>query len=493
MGDPSSGGRVESSERMEAVNTCEGRDAMTFDVKAAREEVIAIDQRWESGDNDDRVGAHLDARALLDRALDALAAGWEPAGDVVREATRAAFDAWGGDRLHTFADFRPLIAAALRAAGRLPAPVEITGDVVERACETAWASRNALSVWQSMSGLDRSQWRGMIEAALRSAGRPSPAIITDEVVEEAAKLALAAPWNKDGDHVDPEQWADMNDGAREFYLGEARAVLEYAASRGVAPASPIVVRPSDDTIERATKAMLAAMPATVDTGAEERLMQYRCAALVGINDPNFKVIEDGKAGSEVTPEQEIEIRKLNAERTAGEWHAMLPEDQRGASVGHVGPGFCRNFPAATAIRADIHKVSAQLHVDGGWEQHARNAAFIAGASWGVPALLSELDALRARIAGCAKPGWRGGDGVKALSPAEVEIASASAVAEAVAQTNERLTRGHRWNCVNAGIGEAVAEAMRAAGWCVVTKPSPGGDHTILGFSAERRDRCIAKG
>lgn len=221
--------------------------AALFDVVAAREERARIDADWEGGDRASEWTAFESMRALLDRALDALAAGWEPAGDVVE---RAAIAACKANPLDEPTNYRAIARAVLASAGRLPAPVEITDAMVEEAAILSW-----------LTG-DESETR--------------------------------------------ESWTTASEGMRNGYRHEARAVLEYAASRGVA-------QPVAETSRRYTPspAMTNAMPllsvcvsaglteaqtiewlaaalessqrqrsAPVDTGIADRLTRYRCAAVI---------------------------------------------------------------------------------------------------------------------------------------------------------------------------------------------------------------------
>lgn len=147
------------------------------------------------------------------------------------------------------------------------------------------------------------------------AERPEPFDVTDDVVEDAARVA----WCADGEGVDT--WNSIRSEDRTWRLREARAVLEYAAGKIGAPHKPIdgktrassrVYRPSGDptripllcecistglteeqTINRLSQALgvladdlqrcVTENRATPPAGPSvaERLVAYRCAVATG--------------------------------------------------------------------------------------------------------------------------------------------------------------------------------------------------------------------
>lgn len=335
-----------------------------FDVAAAREEMARIDADWGAGEYG---GAYRSARALLDRALAAIDAGWpEPTGDVVERAALAI----GGTRLgHALAtkwpshvhesereECRRGALAVLRSVGRLPDPVwdvaaetEAASEGVMHAAEVAYlAARLGRSQadWCARSDDERSRY----VAAVRGMGPhpdAAPVVITDAMVEEAAIRAWCAP-DEDGLTDERVNWSRDSEAKRQRYRNEGRAVLEYAASRGVSPASAEPPKTDDvgDSAERVARALWMGpmsfdnatratrdahiasgrraviafdneetpdAPVSVDTGAAERLTRYRCAALQGL-------LASGSPGGAVT--------SAGAENNA---HAMLAAERTPAN------------------------------------------------------------------------------------------------------------------------------------------------------------------
>ncbi len=275
--------------------------AYDFDVKAARETMARIDAAWErAAYRHEAESVYADARALLHKALAAIDAGWpEPAGDVVERAAEAALAAAGG------------------------------ADSLSTRCSST-----------------REYWTNVARAVLRSAGRlPEP--VTDAMVEEAAAVLRG---HKQGilRLVDARaSWEHADDETQRINVGQARAVLEYAAARGVAPA-PVaetsrVYRQAEpdprllvlatcaelgwteaQTIEQLAAFTIGTLDGCarmaeltkrnmadprVDTGAAERLTRYRCAAVHFID-----------RGHDMTLEQTSDI----VERYA---HAMLAAER----------------------------------------------------------------------------------------------------------------------------------------------------------------------
>ncbi len=248
--------------------------AYDFDVKAAREELARIDRAWSDAPTcTQHKAAFDDANRLLNKALAAIDAGWpEPAGDVVERA-----------------------ALALRN--------DVLGDDAE-----VWPAH--VDEWA------RETYRRNARAVLRSAGRlREPVAITDAVVEEAARIGWCVSYRETA-----ETWAYALDATKATLRRVSRAVLEYAASRGAAPA-PTVSQPFRQTTDMPRLAILAAcvrgslselatvhrlserievlerersgllelsgsaifgtVAAPIDTGAAERLTRYREALLMG--------------------------------------------------------------------------------------------------------------------------------------------------------------------------------------------------------------------
>ncbi len=234
------------------------------DVAAWREELARIDAAWAIADGGfDATSAFHDARALLDKALSVIDAGWpEPTGDVVS-----------------------------------------VRDIIGRV-------RDVMRDEPTISAV------GVIEEFEREANKiplRTSGAITDEMVEEAAKRAYDAPLSE-GPSPNVGMWDGLNWHQKTERRNEARAVLEYAASRGVAPASPVSrpFRPTESmlrgsvmveacararfteeetiakliehagVIEREQRRLLELTSprmatSAVDTGAAERLTRYRCA------------------------------------------------------------------------------------------------------------------------------------------------------------------------------------------------------------------------
>jgi hypothetical protein len=73
---------------------------------------------------------------------------------------------------------------------------------------------------------------------------------------------------------------------------------------------------------------------------------------------------------------------------------------------------------------------------------------------------------------------------KILTPAEVEVASAHHVSDAIRVANKALIEGRRYTLVNPGIADAVSEALRASGWTVTARLADGkGPTVVLEFAA----------
>ena len=249
---------------------------MNFSTKEARAELARIDANWskcsKSGSAD--FNFH-DLRAAYIRALDAIDAGWEfTDADVVEAAvagweatnrentwitisafkrnerlaeTRAALTSVGRSA-HAPAPPRPMLSTDLRQLasyideiGKLPsfATLPWLARVTDEAADAIDDRRDdvAMRLAARIAELEA-------EKATRA---PSP--ITDAMVEEAAERAYAAPDGKEGS-------------SEETRRNEVRAVLEWAATRNLAP-------------------IAATAPPTPDDGRAKRLTRYRCAILGG--------------------------------------------------------------------------------------------------------------------------------------------------------------------------------------------------------------------
>lgn len=156
-----------------------------FDVPAARVEMARIDAAWGNcGKSASASVAYHDARAMLDKALAAIDAGWpEPAGDVVERGAKAAHVAeypceeWTDLDPHAQREYITTARAVLRSAGRLPpvAPMAITPEVVEEAACRLWCSptsggiRGTVDGWNFKCDEDKQTTRNEARAVLEYA------------------------------------------------------------------------------------------------------------------------------------------------------------------------------------------------------------------------------------------------------------------------------------------------------------------------------------
>ncbi len=286
------------------------------DLAAWREELAKADRLWAKGWASSHAHAYRRVVALLGCALDALAAGWEPAVDVVERAAIAlcgykngehayvtACESWKHQDVATQAANLAQARAVLRSAGRLPEPADVVTvrsiigrvrDVmrdeptispvgvieeferatnkiplraqdpvdIEGACEAAWNAGDSIATvgtWQHQSDNERDIWRDFVRCAFAHVGR-KPVAITNEVVEAASIRAWCS-----GASGTIESW--HNGAPQDAIRRDTRAVLEYAASRGVAP-SPIA---SGDSWDQAPDALERAAIVAWCAGAPGRL------------------------------------------------------------------------------------------------------------------------------------------------------------------------------------------------------------------------------
>jgi hypothetical protein len=300
-----------------------------YDTEAAREELERIDRAWA----DDPRGGYISARALLDRALAAIDAGW-PAPVPTVDIEGAAIAAWRIDRGQFPGQFRNehpmtrdlhtrIARAVLSHVGRseaAPVPdieginaalAQFTdGETVHTGAEIVALVRRLLVQRQG----DHVDYNAITQKynALICETLPSPRPITDAMVEEAA----VESWLMSDDGDTRESWAAASDRMRDGYRREARAVLEYAASLGglahaasrryalpIGETRPILCTAYDMTEEQVIRRLVGALdlladdlrrcveeshapvvtaPQSVPSEAE-RLTRYRCAAASGFS------------------------------------------------------------------------------------------------------------------------------------------------------------------------------------------------------------------
>jgi hypothetical protein len=237
-------------------------NAERFDMAATRTALVRIDDAWDRGLTTPSNSFH-EVRALLDRALAAIDAGWpEPAGDVVERATVAAWDAWDGERIHTFSQFRPMVKAALRSAGRMPEPFAITDEMVEAAARVAWLAPD-----DTGKGGPEESWSGLLERNKRTRRNEARAVL-----EYAATLQPAAPTSRP---FRPS--ADMVRGSVMIEALSRANFTEEQTIEALTEHAAILERDARRLPETSAARISVPILPRVDP-REERLTRYRCAA-----------------------------------------------------------------------------------------------------------------------------------------------------------------------------------------------------------------------
>lgn len=131
----------------------------------------------------------------------------------------------------------------------------------------------------------------------------------------------------------------------------------------------------------------------------------------------------------LTPEQLAEWRKACEKATPGPWHTYMAEVHRA----HVNDAY-GVIPECHGVDERRNRIAGLHNTTGEVNQEIRNASFIAVARTALPALLDEVESLRAKLADYEARGW---------APAKTYRERAEAAEAKLATAEEAWARAER--------------------------------------------------